>query len=127
MKTNDRIASAVGFEAGEFVLADGSVRGCPVLARDTLGDPARLDHDLIKAVLSDKGASAISRRDLMHAARLLEVKGIAALTTEELVAAIGDALREGAGYDLQSLVDTLHLAGRPTAANGLLDTLRQAA
>lgn len=122
----------VNFAAGE---RDGPQQPCgrAVMEHGAAGQAAPSRRDHFSAVLSDEGTEpAVSRRDLLFAARLLELQGARLLSTNELVGAIRRALQGGSrpdrlGADIQALVDTLQLAGRPTAANGLLDTLRQAA
>ncbi len=91
-----------------------------------------LSHDLVDAILLQDTQHSVSRRDLLFAARLLELQGAIFLSTPDLVKAIREALRTGDSddrveRDIRALVETLQLAGRPTAANGLLTTLRTAA
>lgn len=90
-----------------------------------------LHPDLVDTILSNasEGSPPISHRDLLFAARFLEVERASSLSLRDLIAAIRDALHNGMGpqrleSDLRSLIRALELAGRPTAANGLLRTLR---
>lgn len=107
------------------------VPDAPLLARDTVGCPARLRDGLADALLSPTPeASLVTRRDLISAARLLEIPDAVRLPLTELVAAIRSALCGGSEpaieRDLSALASTLQLAGRPTAANDILNTLRGA-
>ena len=92
------------------------------------GRPSR-DH--AEAMLSPDYTlpAAVSRRDLLFAARILELPGAVLLSTADLVSAIRNALSIGEAperieQEVRALVETLKIAGRPTAANGLLQTLR---
>ncbi|GAB5378523.1 MAG: hypothetical protein AcusKO_49850 [Acuticoccus sp.] len=108
-----------------------TVPDAPLLARDTVGCPARLRNGLADALLSPTPeASLVTRRDLVSAARLLEIPHAMRLPLAELVAAIRSALcgssEPAIERDLSALASTLRLAGRPTAANDILNTLRGA-
>lgn len=123
-------------EHADAVEQPGGVAGpetVPLLARDRVGCATRLRHGLADAVLSQsRTVGIITRRDLLLAARLLEIPGAGSLSHGDLVGAIRKALHSSGHPDaiereLRFLVEALRLAGRATAANDLLTTLRSAA
>lgn len=120
----------------EPVAARGAGGSTGASERETQTGAEPLSHHLVGAILlqdtQQTKANSMSRRDLLFAARLLELRGAIFMSTPDLVAAIREALRMGVSddrveRDVRCLVETLQLAGRPTAANGLLATLRTAA
>ena len=118
----------------QAVAAPMAVHSCneaPLSPSGFASEAAPLCRDLIDATPLPAHVlpGSVSRRDLIFAARLLELPGVALLSQADLVEAIRAALSMGdtperIDRDIRRLVETLQLAGRPTAANGLLQTLR---